>query len=117
MMSLIPTVRADFPIEIGEAFHLGQTGNAIKTYGTLSTFLSPIVKDTFVLAGVIFVALLVFGGVTYIMNAGSADKEGMEKGKNALTAAIAGFIIIFAAYWIVQIVQFVAGVDIFNTNL
>ena len=51
------------------------------------------------------------------MNAGSADKEGMEKGKNALTAAIAGFIIIFAAYWIVQIVQFVAGVDIFNTNL
>ncbi len=115
MFNLIPKVYA---VEIRNAFTLGEGGSGIDSvFPNLSAFISPLISDAFVLAGVILLILLIFGGVTYIINAGSGDKEGVEKGKNALTMAILGFIIIFAAYWIVQIIQYITGTEIFNSPL
>lgn len=115
MINFIPKVYA---VDIESNFWLGEgAGHQTLSGKTLSSFIGPLIQDIFVLAGVILLILLIFGGVTFIMNAGSGDKEGMEKGKNALTMAILGFIIIFAAYWLVQIVQYITGIEIFTTKL
>ena len=113
MFNLIPQVHA---VDIGKEFTLGEKGDSINNFDTLSKFISPLIQNVFVLAGVILVILLIFGGVTYIINAGSGDKEGMEKGQNALTSALLGFIIIFVAYWLVQIIQYITGTHIFDSS-
>ena len=47
------------------------------------------------LSVVIAVAMIIFSGYMFITSAGDPDK--VEKGKNALTAAIVGMIIVFLA--------------------
>ncbi|MCL5675952.1 MAG: hypothetical protein M1120_02395 [Patescibacteria group bacterium] len=116
MFTLIPKAYAQ--VDIGTSYKLGEGGPGINTvfYG-LAQLVSPLIKNVFILAGIVLLILLIFGGVTYIINAGSGDKEGMEKGQNALTSAILGFIIIFAAYWLVQIAAYVTGIHIFDSGL
>ena len=67
----------------------------------------------FPLAGLILFLMIVFGG--FQMLTSSAGKKDIESGKKRVTAAIVGFIILFAAYWIVQIIEQVLGVNIFNS--
>lgn len=78
----------------------------------LGAFISAILPNVYTIAGVILVFLLIFGGFTYIMNAGKQDTEGIQKGKNAITAALLGFGLIFGSWWIIQIVEIITGMDI-----
>jgi len=57
--------------------------------------------------------MLVIGGLGIIMGAGKNDPQQLGRGKAAATAALLGFIIIFTAFWIVQIIEYITGVDIF----
>ncbi len=86
------------------------------TFKNFGDLINVIVKNVFVLTGVILFVLLIFGGLQFIISAGSGDKEGAAKGKNAITAAVIGFLIIFAAYWIVQIIEVITGIKIFNPS-
>jgi hypothetical protein len=56
--------------------------------------------------------MLLAGGFTMLSSA--SNPEAADKGKQQITTALIGFIIIFAAYWIVQIVEIVLGVNIFK---
>lgn len=114
MFNLVPKAYA---VDIGTEFKLGDTGNSINSLSSLSVLISPFIQNAFVFGGVLFFIILVIGSIVYIMNAGSGDQQQLEKGKNALTAAVLGLIMVFAAYWIVQIVEFVTGVEIFNSGL
>jgi hypothetical protein len=82
---------------------------------SITTFISSILPNIYVLAGIILLAYLVFGGFMYITAAG--NNEQMQKGQQALTNAIIGFLIIFASYWIIQIIQVITGIPILNANL
>ncbi len=50
-----------------------------------------------------------------VSSAGNAEKT--DKGKQAITGAIIGFVIIFASYWIIQIIEIITGVNILNSTL
>ena len=76
--------------------------------------ISAILSNAVVLASFILFLLLVFGGFSMIMGAGQNNPERAAKGKQAATAAAVGFIIIFASYWIIQIIQSLTGVKILN---
>ena len=56
-------------------------------------------------AGLILFFSLIFGGFTLLTSAGDAEK--VKKGQMFLTGALIGFMIIFLAYWIMQILQVV----------
>lgn len=58
-------------------------------------------------AGLVVFIYLIFGGYEYMMSAGNPKAAASAKGK--ITNAIVGFIIIFAAYWIVQAVAIAFG--------
>lgn len=66
-------------------------------------------QNIILIAGIIFVILIMVAGFGVIMGAGSQDAQKLEKNKAFLTYAVIGFVIIFGAYWIVQIINAVTG--------
>jgi len=76
----------------------------------VGTIIGLVLPTVLTLAGLILFGMLVMGGFT--MLAGAADKESQEKGKKMITSAITGFIIIFLAYWIAQILQIIFKINI-----
>ena len=70
-----------------------------------------IVKNLYVLTGIVLLFFLVAGGVGMIINAGNVEKQ--KQSSQTLTAAVVGYLIMFAAYWLVRIVEIVFGVEIF----
>lgn len=79
---------------------------------TLGGIVGNILPILLSVAGLILFVMLVGGGFT--MLAGAADKEAQEKGKKQITGALAGFAIIFLAYWIAQILQVIFKVNILS---
>ncbi len=100
-------------VDIGKYFTIGG-GKSINDptagYSSIGGFISSVLPNIFIAAGIILLFLLIFGGLMTIMNAG--NEEAQEKGKNAITSAITGFIIIFASFWIIQIIQVLTGINI-----
>jgi len=60
----------------------------------------------------IILILFVLGGIGVIAGAGGDNPERAQKGKQTITAAAIGFVIVFAAYWIVQLIEFITGISI-----
>lgn len=67
----------------------------------------------FAFAGIGLLLMLISGGFTFLTSAG--DPKKMEGGKQRLTNAFLGFIIIFVAYWIVQIAGQIFGIKTFKS--
>jgi hypothetical protein len=61
-------------------------------------------------AGMILFVMILWGG--FEMLSGANDTKSMEAGKQRITAALIGFILLFCAYWIAQIVGVIFGVTI-----
>lgn len=70
-----------------------------------------IIKNLYLLAGIILLFFLVAGGVGMIINAGNSEKQ--KQSSQTLTSAVMGFLIMFAAYWLAKIVEIVFGIKIF----
>ena len=105
------------------AFNLDQIslgpdkGTLGDTYSTASPLISIILKDSLVIAGIIFLCLLIFGGITFIMNAGGGDPKKAGQSKAAITNALIGFSIVLLAYSIIQVIQIITGLNILNSDL
>lgn len=76
---------------------------------TIGEIISKTMDYIFPLVGIILLLFLASGGFDLMTSAGDAKK--MEAGKEKLTSAIVGFIIVFAAYWIYRIIRFMFGID------
>lgn len=80
------------------------------------TFVSPaalvnrVLIFLFPLAGLILFVMLVWGGLSILVNAHSSSA--LKAGRERITAALLGFFILFASFWIIQIVEFVFGLSI-----
>ena len=72
----------------------------------------------FAFAGFALLLMLISAGFTFLTSAGDAKK--MTAGKQRLTNAVLGFLIIFAAYWLVLIAGRIFGIsevgNIFQTT-
>lgn len=107
------------------AFNLDQIklGNTTTTlgskYGTggIGILISIILKYSLMIAGIILLALLLFGGITFIINAGKGDPKKTGKGVSAITSALVGFAIILLSYSIIKIIGIITGFNILNSNL
>lgn len=78
----------------------------------LNDLVSVVLRNSIVIAGVILLFLLIFGGISIMASAGSSNKEGTARGKKAVTSALIGFLIIFVAYWIIQLLGFLTGLNL-----
>lgn len=73
------------------------------------SILSAILPYLYVIAGLILLFYLIWGG--FIMMTSGGDPKGIEAGKSKITQAIVGFLIIFTSYWLIQILQLVFGLE------
>ncbi len=64
------------------------------------------------ISGIILLFLLIGGGIGIIAGSGSDNPEAVAKGKQAVTSALIGFIIVISAYWIVKLIEMIIGVPI-----
>ena len=93
---------------------MGSDGVNIADYWTpaekfpsLGSLVSGLLPKILLLGGIIAFILIVIAGVGMIAKAGSSDTQGTENRKNILTYAIAGLIIMFGAYWILQLINYI----------
>ncbi|MBP9820107.1 hypothetical protein KBC79_05230 [Candidatus Woesebacteria bacterium] len=71
---------------------------------------SRLLEFAFPLAGLILFAMLVWGGFEIIL--GAANKKSVDSGKQRITSAIIGFLLLFSSYWITQIIEVIFGIMI-----
>lgn len=90
---------------------VGQEGGG---YG-INTLLGLAMNFGTVIAGIILVFLLVGGGLKIIQGAGSGDAKSSAQGRQAITWAIGGFLVVLFAYWGIRLIEVIVGVD-FTTN-
>lgn len=82
----------------------------IKDLSTPAGIINRALTFLFPIAGFILFLMIVVGG--FEMMSGAANKKSIETGKQRVVAAIVGFIILFSAYWIAQLVEKILGVRI-----
>jgi len=99
-------------IDIKQQF-FGNTGSTTPSSpNEIGAFITNFLNNALIIAGLILLVYMIVAGIGIMSSAGSGNEEKMEKGKKALTSAVIGFIVVFAAYWIVQLISKVTGVDI-----
>ena len=77
---------------------------------TPADIINAVIPIIFILAGIILLFMLVFGGFTIFLSAGNPEK--IKKGTGMITSALVGFLIIFAAYWIIELLQITFGIQV-----
>ncbi|MBU1085306.1 MAG: hypothetical protein ABIJ43_00475 [Candidatus Beckwithbacteria bacterium] len=99
---------------IGDAFFLRDGVTVQDTFSSPAVLLTLIVKNIYVIAGIILFFFIIAGGLGIILNAGNPDKQ--KQGSKTLGSAVAGFVILFASYWIIRIIEALTKVQILGTT-
>lgn len=81
-------------------------GKALTSPGAI---VSRLLVFAFPLAGLILFTMLVWGGFEMLTGATS---KGIDAGKQRVTSALVGFLLLFVSYWVFQIVEVIFGVAI-----
>lgn len=92
-------------VDIGSSSVFAPAG----TFNNFGAIVSVIVKNAFVLAGIISFILLIVGGFGVIMGSGSGDSKEMEQAKKSVTGAVIGLIVVVTSVLIVQLIATVTG--------
>lgn len=96
---------------IGETF-LGSEGTYLSEPEGVGNLVSIILRAGISIAGIILLVLLIAGGIGMISGAGSDNPERTAKSKQLVTSAVIGFVVVFAAYWIVQLIELITGLPL-----
>lgn len=95
--------------ELNKVVGLGKPGKEINTLGDIINIAIPVL---FTLAGLVLLLYLLWGGFSLMLSRG--DPKAMEAAKEKLTNAVIGFVIIFVAFWLVQLLEVVFGIKQFG---
>ena len=90
----------------------GKSGFTLKSK-TVGEIISLVLPYVFVISGLILLFMLIMGGIQLMTSAGNPDKN--KAGYGRITHALIGFLIIFVAYFVSQLVEVMLGVK-FLTN-
>ena len=82
---------------------------------SLGDYVGSLLNAAIIGAGIIAFLLFIGGGITMIAGAGKPQQQ--EKSKSAITAGVIGLVLVVSAYWIIQILEIITGINILNTSL
>jgi hypothetical protein len=74
-----------------------------------------VVTIAFVIAVLVALFFLIWGGIKWITSGG--DKGGVESARNQIVAAVIGLIIVFLAFFILNLVLQLFGLSLFDLKL
>ena len=99
-------------ISIVDEFFNTTGGKKYDQLTDVGALVSLFIKIVFAVSGVIILVFIIMAGIGLIAGAGSSDPEKIEKGKQSATSALIGFVVVFVAYWIVQLIELWTGIRI-----
>lgn len=108
LLSNFPIKRAYARVSITDYLKLGDGKNVAEVYDTPGKIVNLIVSNLFVLAGIVIFFMIIGAGYSFLQNSSGSKEEA----RKLATGAVIGFIIMFSAYWIVQIIAAITGADI-----
>ena len=77
----------------------------------VTEIISAILPYLFVIAGLLLLFYLIYGG--FHMMIAANDEKGLAEAKGKITNALVGFMLLFVSYWLVQILGYILGIQIF----
>lgn len=84
----------------------------------IGSLISTLLPNLLILAGVIFFILILAGGLGMIIGAGGeSSPQAAAKSKAAVTYAVVGFLLVVSAYFILQAVGVITGINFAQPNL
>lgn len=98
------------PENLGECLKLQNNTALSSEYTGIGSLINNILPNIYIAGGIVIFFMIVFGGFIIIAGAGNPDK--IKEGGKTITSAIIGLLVLFASYWIIQIIQVVTGVGI-----
>jgi len=104
-----PEIKEKIP-EIDAGLSDAKRGSFSFSANTPAEIVTDLMPYIFTIAGIILFIMIIAGGFSIFTSAGNAEK--VKKGQGMLVNALIGFLIIFAAYWIIQLVEFSLGLDL-----
>lgn len=100
-------------IDLNEIQKQGIPDAAFSSNTTIGNIITKIIPWIFTAAGMLLLVYLIFGGIQLMLSAG--DPKNAQAAKSHITNALIGFIIVFIAYWAVQLVGQILGLQGINT--
>jgi hypothetical protein len=94
-------------------FQSGGTSHPVAQVGGIFDLVSLILPNAYIVAGIMLFIYLVMGGFSIITS--GANQDSLQQGQKTVMNAIIGFAIIFASFWIIQIIEAVTGLELLNT--
>ncbi len=82
---------------------------------TPTRLVGAIINLVLVIAGLVAFFFLLLGGLQWILAGG--DKEGTEKARKRITAALIGLVVVFSAYAIIVLAGNFLGVNLLSFNI
>ena len=108
-------------IDIGKEFLLkvkdpnSGIGKPDSPYSSIGGFISAILPNVYIIASLILFILMVGGGIAFLFASNDPQKKG--QGAKMIGSAALGFVIIFISFWIIKLIEFSTGIDIFNSGV
>lgn len=82
---------------------------------TLGQYVSALLKASILGAAVIAFLLFLGGGMTMISSSG--DPQRQQQGKTAITAGVLGLVLVVSAFWIIELIEILTGLELTNPPL
>ncbi len=98
----------DGGIDLGCLLKLGNGMSVKDVYNSPAFLVNLLVYNVFVIAGILLFFYVFYAGFKFI----SGGTKGKDEAKSMIQSALVGFLLMFVAYWVVQVVQLVTGVPI-----
>lgn len=83
---------------------------------TIANLVSSIIQIILVVTAIILVFILIGGGIA-VMTSGGGDPQKASRGQKAVTSALIGLVIVFAAWAILNLVSIFFGVNLLQLNI
>ena len=98
----------DVEKDLSEYLKIGTGQKLSNRFDTPASMVNLLVRVIFVGVGLILLVMIIVAGLAMIAGE-TSDSKG--KAKTTMTSALMGFLVIFAAYWILQIIQIFTGAN------
>lgn len=82
-----------------------------RAYPDFGALVTNLLKNAYVIAGIIFLVLVVTQGISYLSAAGS-DSKRLQQVQLRLLWSIIGLVVIIASYWIIQALEVLTGLTL-----
>jgi ABC-type arginine/histidine transport system permease subunit len=108
-MDLMEIAQGNFPIDVDVPTTGAPAVNVNAPALSIGEIVSRLLPYLFAGAGLLLLLFLLYGGISLMLSRG--DPKAVQSAKDKITGAVVGFVIVFAAYWIVQIVATLLGLQ------